>query len=151
MKPGRADIQRWFDNLFEGKVIYREKFIAVVRLENVEIISSTYLCATAIPLLDITAPESFGAATQKTQLALILFPDSKSGVRETVPWVQIPLLRAFRHHRRDEFRRGVLRHAPKMTRQELSHLVKSSISQSLRTELVELRPRILKTLEGVLR
>jgi hypothetical protein len=65
MKPARADIQRWFENLFEGKVIYREKFIAVVRLENVEIISSTYLCATGIPLLDITAPESFASLVRE--------------------------------------------------------------------------------------
>ena len=65
MKPGLEDIQLWFENLFEGKVIYREKFIAVVRLENVEIISSTYLCATAIPLLDITAPESFAALVRE--------------------------------------------------------------------------------------
>jgi hypothetical protein len=47
MKPEHADIQHWFENLFEGKVICREKFIALVRLESVEIVSSTHLRATA--------------------------------------------------------------------------------------------------------
>ncbi len=65
MMPTSAAIRLWFDNLFEGKVIYRERFVAVVRLENVEIVSSTYLRATAIPLLDVTAPESFAARVRE--------------------------------------------------------------------------------------
>jgi hypothetical protein len=40
--------------LFEQKVVYRERFFYLIRLENLEI-SETGFQATAIPLLDITA------------------------------------------------------------------------------------------------
>jgi hypothetical protein len=52
MKNALEEIQGWFNNLFEGKAIYHEKVITLVRLEHVEITSSGF-GATAIPLLAI--------------------------------------------------------------------------------------------------
>jgi hypothetical protein len=42
-----------FENLFENKASYREKFIGLVRLENVEI-RPDFFSATAVPQLEVT-------------------------------------------------------------------------------------------------
>ena len=52
MTPTPQEISRWFQNLFEGKAIYRERFIYVIRLEEVEITSLAF-SATAVPLFGI--------------------------------------------------------------------------------------------------
>jgi hypothetical protein len=41
------------EKLFESKVVYRGKFVALVRLENVEVTEKAFR-ATAVPILDIT-------------------------------------------------------------------------------------------------
>ena len=52
MTPAPEEISRWFQNLFEGKAIYRERFIYVIRLEEVEITSWGF-SATAVPIFGI--------------------------------------------------------------------------------------------------
>ena len=42
----------FFQNLFENKVVYRERFIVIARLEDIEI-TPKGLGATAIPLLSV--------------------------------------------------------------------------------------------------
>ncbi len=104
-----------FEDLFEGKIVYRERFVCVVRLENIEITSERFT-ATAVPLVHIEfsgdwrpepppEPWEFGAAWK----AMCLWNNGISApyVSWTI-WTEPETVReAERHAREREFERAL--------------------------------------------
>lgn len=61
------------EKLFENKVVYREKFVGLVRLENV-VVTEEVFEATAVPILDITPKE------------LVPLVQARGRTMPTTPW-----------------------------------------------------------------